>query len=640
MKIQVTILVMVAAGLVGCADSHRAVRPDGSLAYELQSDAQIVQKKAEASIHPKENYVLGQVQVRVTSEEDVRAVIDDMLVKKGLSLAVLDKIPNEPIYLMEVNSIDPVDDVVKTLKSDSRVVMAARNHVVKANEFMVNDPLAPTQWGLSNRGQEAPRALAGRAGADIGMEGVTAEGSQDVVVAIIDTGIDYLHEDLAITETVDGKSVVLPGSNIWVNPGEIPNNGINDDNNGDPKHGLTYVDDVYGYNFVARNGDPRDDQGHGTHVAGVIGALRNNFKGIVGINQKVSMMALKFLSADGGGSDFDAQLALYYVIDMKKRFPNKKFITSNSWGSAGRSSKNGDEDDFLLMAFAAASRADILNIAAAGNDNTSNRFMPHYPSNYASKLPNFISVAATNNLDQLASFSSYGYEQVQIAAPGVMIMSSVPPYLFGGTAYAAWSGTSMATPHVSGAAALLWSTQMNMSSKEVKERLLNTVDVLPQLTGSVLTAGRLNVKRAIAGIENKKVLPVIQEVPYTMESPRGSVDSVYDVMNKIEYKGAKQIQVCFKRINLEPDLDWMEVMSSDYRVRDTLSGRYEDTNWKGERMDLCTAPVLGDTVYLRLSKQGKPEGIPGFEVRSLKVVMEEPKASSNVPATDKQELTK
>ncbi len=612
----------VALALAGCAQNTSDPRST------LRSDAEIVKAKATASIHPTQKYILGQVQVELANEELLSAVIEDMSAKHGVNLSLLDKIPGEPIYLLEINSTTPVDDVIKTLSGDYRVAMAGRNNHMQAEAFRTNDPLGSTQWALNNRGQEAPRALAGKVGADIGMDGVAAEGSHDVVVAIIDTGVDYFHEDLAITEEVDGHTIVRPGSNIWINTGEIPNNDINDDNNGDETHGIQYVDDVYGYDFVGRKGDPRDDHGHGTHVAGVIGALRNNFKGIAGINQKVSIMGLKFLSAEGGGSDFDAQLALYYVMNMQKRFPNKRFITSNSWGSAGRPSTTGDKGDFLLKAFAKASKAGILNIAAAGNDSSSNRFAPHYPSNYSAQLDSFLSVAATNNLDQLASFSSYGYELVQIAAPGVLIMSTVPEYLFG-HGYEAWSGTSMATPQVSGAAALLWSQNMNASSAEIKQRLMDTTDTLPQLHGSLIGAGRLNVKKALANARNKAPREVAREIAYRLESRRASPDKTYDVLDKIEYKGAKEIQVCFERITLEPDMDWLEVMSADYRVRDMMTGRYEDTDWEDKQSDLCAAPVLGETVYLRLVKNGNPEGIPGYVVKSLKVRMPEVEATTS-----------
>ncbi|MDB5037105.1 MAG: hypothetical protein JWQ35_633, partial [Bacteriovoracaceae bacterium] len=469
--------------MAACADSSRV---------SLPPDSVIIEKQEKASVHPTDRYYLGQVQLEVGNENQLSNVMADMKVKKGIDLSLINQIPGQPIYLMEINSLEPVDSVVKALKSDRRVVAAARNHMVSVDSMAINDPLAPTQWGLQNIAQEAPHGLAGKSGADIGMDGVTAQGSYEVVVGVIDTGVDYYHEDLAITETIDGKKVILPGSNIWTNPGLVPGSGVATNVISDAVNGQSYVGDLHGYNFVSRTPDPMDDMGHGTHVSGIIGALRNNYKGIAGINQKVSLMGLKFLGADGSGSDFNAQLAIYYTIGLKNKFPDKKFILTNSWGSASRSTKNGDEDDFLLRAFARASKADILSVAAAGNDGTSNRYAPHYPANFSSKIPNFITVGATDNMDQLASFSSYGFDQVNIAAPGVLIMSTVPEALFG-VGYQAWSGTSMATPFVTGAAALVWSENLTMTASQVKERLLSTVDVLPQLHGAITTSGRLNV---------------------------------------------------------------------------------------------------------------------------------------------------
>lgn len=607
------IVLGILGGMVGCQNGKVALPPNSV----------IVQKKLEAKMHAKEKYFLGHVQVLV-AEGQLNDVILDFSSKKGIELYVLDKIVGRPIYLLEIQSEAPVPEVVKLLKEDRRVLMASPHYQVSLNTaekeestFHTNDPLLPTQWGLNNEGQEAPWALAGRKGADIGMGGVETAGSYDVVVGVIDTGIDYFHEDLAVTEMIDGVRVVMPGSNIWMNPGEISGNGINDDNNGEGN--VLFVDDVYGYNFVARTGDPRDDHGHGTHVAGVIGALRNNFIGISGMNEKVSLMALKFLDSSGSGSDFDAQAAIYYTIDLKKRFPEKKFILSNSWGSSGRDSKDGDEDDFLLMAFREAAGNDILSVAAAGNDETSNRFSPHYPANYSNKISHFITVAATNNLDHIASFSSFGFDNVQVAAPGVLIQSTVPAYTMG-VSYDAWSGTSMATPHVSGLAALLWAANPQMTGEEVKQRIINTVDILPQLKGLVSTSGRINVARALKGEENPQSLEIVREIPQVVEShrPQGSYQS--DIVTTLESPQAKEISVCFSRVDLQPDEDWIEIMGADYQVRETISGHFRNKNWKGEERELCSAPIPGGMVHIRLYNQGRSQGLQGFETTSIKVV--------------------
>lgn len=590
--------------LAACENASRVTLP---------SDQAIIEKKTTASYHPKEQYFLGQVQVMTADDSALVGVLDDLKTKQGVSASVIDRVPGHPIYLLEISSLTTVDETIKTLKADPRVAMAARNHRISLSNYRTNDAQFAAQWSLSNQGQDAPGSLAGRPGADIGMDDASTEGSYDVVVGVIDTGIDYNHEDLSITEEVDGRKVIQAGSNIWTNPGEIPGNAVNDDNNGDPKNGLDYVDDVHGYNFVGRNGDPMDDQGHGTHVSGTIGALRNNLKGVSGVVKKVSLMGLKFLDGGGSGGDFDAQLAIYYAIDMQKRFPQKKFILQNSWGAGSRSAKTGDDDDFLMFAFDDASRAGLLSVVAAGNDGTSNRFDPHYPANYSKKLSGFLTVAATNNLDQLASFSSYGFDVVQVAAPGTMILSSIPEYLYG-TGYAAWSGTSMATPHVSGVAAAVWAAHPELTADEVKKRIENTVDVLPQLHGAISTSGRVNVKRAVAGDVNIALPKIYEEIATVITSPKGDDRSTFESMTELKAEGAKEVSVCFERVNLDDGQDWIEVMGADYRVRDMMTGRYE-----ARKMEVCTAPVLGDTVYLRLVKASK-SGSQGFETKYLKVM--------------------
>ncbi len=286
-------------------------------------------------------------------------------------------------------------------------------------------------------------------------------GSHSVVVGVIDTGVDYTHPDL--------------GPNIWINPGEVASNGYDDDGNG-------YVDDVFGYDFANDDSDPFDDNGHGTHVAGTIGASGNNALGVVGVNWNVSIMALKFLEASGAGYTSSAVEAIYYAT-MMRQWGNNVRLTNNSWGGVGYSQS-------LRNAIVASADADMLFVAAAGNESSNNDKHGHYPSSY--NIANIISVAATDNQNQLAGFSNYGAKNVDIAAPGVEILSTMPS-----AEYDFLSGTSMATPHVAGVAALGWSLIPTASFADIRNALLDGVDPVNSLALYTATGGGLNAVRTL-----------------------------------------------------------------------------------------------------------------------------------------------
>ncbi len=314
-----------------------------------------------------------------------------------------------------------------------------------------NDPRFRDLWGFNqsnDRDIDAPEAW------DI------QTGKKEIIVAIIDTGIDYDHEDLK--------------ENIWLNPGESgngkENNGVDDDGNG-------FVDDYRGWNFIFDSNDPWDDNGHGTHVAGTVGAVGNNGKGVVGVNWRVSLMPLKFLDREGSGSLSDAIQAILYAAD------NGAHVMSNSWGGGGFSQALKDAIEY-------ARSKNALFVAAAGNDSNNNDRSANYPSNY--EVPNVVAVAATDRGDNLASFSNYGETTVDLAAPGVSILSCAPR-----DRYQLLSGTSMATPHVSGAAALILAQYPNLNYRQVLIRILGTVDRKSNLAGRMVTGGRLNVARAL-----------------------------------------------------------------------------------------------------------------------------------------------
>jgi thermitase len=320
-----------------------------------------------------------------------------------------------------------------------------------------NDVRFGEQWSLQNPGQND-----GKAGADIGVlrAWFKTTGSSKVVVAVLDSGVDYTHFDLM--------------HNIWVRPADMA--PYTDDELGE-------FNDLHGFNATDRWTDPMDDNGHGTHCAGIIGAEGNNGVGIAGINWNVEIMPLKFLSSTGSGSTKDAIEAINYVIDRKHKGVNVRIISA-SWGSPQRSRA-------LRDAIKKAGDEGILFVAAAGNSSDDSDKRPHFPAGY-SDLPNVISVAATDRNDQLASFSNYGAKSVQIAAPGKEILST----WLNGEFYVA-SGTSMATPEVAGVAALVLSSNPKMSVKELRDRLFNTVDKLDSLKGKVSTGGRINAAKAV-----------------------------------------------------------------------------------------------------------------------------------------------
>ncbi|MEM6470297.1 MAG: S8 family serine peptidase, partial [Planctomycetota bacterium] len=336
-----------------------------------------------------------------------------------------------------------------------------------------NDSSYTDLWGLNNGGQTG-----GTTDADIDAAEAwdITTGSRDTIVAVVDTGVDYLHPDLA--------------ANMWVNPGEVAGDGIDNDGNG-------FVDDVYGYNFVSNNGNPMDDHDHGTHVAGTIGAVANNGVGVVGVSWDVQIMAVKFLDARGGGSTGNAIAAIQYAVD------NGATISNHSWGF------NGGFSQALADAIEYARQADHLVIAAAGNGGRdrigdNNDAVPFYPGNFPNE--NLISIAATDHNDQLASFSNFGATQVDLGAPGVAILSTTRS---GG--YETFSGTSMATPHASGVAALLRSAYPGWTYDRVRDRLLDTVDPLDALQGITTTGGRLNAASAVAIDTTGPV--VVQQTP-------------------------------------------------------------------------------------------------------------------------------
>jgi subtilisin family serine protease len=369
--------------------------------------------------------------------------------------------------LAHLNSGD-VDAAIATLSKDPRVRYAEPNSVITIDS-LPNDPSFGNTWGLNNTGQTI-NFSPGTPDADIDAPEAwnVTTGSANVTVAVIDTGVDWTHPDLS--------------SQIWINPGEncsgCRNDGIDNDHNG-------FVDDWHGWDFANNDNNPTDDHGHGTHVAGTIGAAGNNGIGVAGVNWNVRIMPVKFLNAQGSGTDANAVSAVLYAAQ------NGANVMNNSWADDVYSQALAD-------AISVADQHNSLFVAAAGNDASDNDSSPTYPASY--EMPNVVAVAATDNTDNLAYFSNIGRRSVDLGAPGVDIYSTWP-----GGAYQYLSGTSMATPHVAGAAALAKAAFPSASAVGLKALLLGSVDPKPALANTTSSGGRLNVGNAVACNATPKV---------------------------------------------------------------------------------------------------------------------------------------
>jgi serine protease len=336
------------------------------------------------------NYAKDTVLVRTSSESALTLLTDYHKLFSETKKITAD------VYELRLQPQTTLADAVRLLRTVPGVIRVEPNYRIQL-AAVPNDPMFSSQWALANNQTGADiRALAAW---DINTN------ASNITVAVIDTGIDYKHSDLA--------------ANMWRNSREIPNNGLDDDGNG-------YIDDVFGYDFANNDSDPMDDHGHGTHVAGIIGAVANNGRGIAGVAWNVRLMAVKFLSSNGTGTVADAVRAIDYAVQMGAR------IINASWGGAGYSS-------ILAQAINRAENAGVLFVTAAGNNGTNNDQTPTYPASFPNT--NILAVAASDRNDNLATFSNFGPSTVHLAAPGVGILSTLP-----NDGYASWSGTSMAAP--------------------------------------------------------------------------------------------------------------------------------------------------------------------------------------------------
>jgi hypothetical protein len=381
-------------------------------------------------------------------------------------------LPLPGLQLVRLPSGSAAERARAALESSSGVLYAEPNFA-RSLQATPNDPYFGLLWGLHNTGQSVG-GTAGTADADIDAPEAwdVTTGSSATTVAIVDSGVDGDHPDLA--------------PQAWRNPGETAagreTNGVDDDQNG-------YVDDFQGWDWVAHDADPADEHGHGTHVAGTVAARGNDGQGVTGVSWRASLMPLRVLDADGEGTVADVVDA--YAYAAAEGAP----IVNASLGAPGFSFT---EYDTLR------SLPGTLFVVAAGNDGASNETDPHYPCSY--DLPNIVCVAASNNRDGLAGFSNYGATTVDLAAPGRSILSTWP----GGFAYS--SGTSMATPHVSGVAALVYSHLAGPTVADLRYALLAGVDPKPAFAGKTVTGGRLNARQSLG-------VPVPAPAPAPVPSP-------------------------------------------------------------------------------------------------------------------------
>lgn len=406
----------------------------------------------------KTGYATDRVIIKFKSNSQHKAFLKR---KKGANSVQFTKLDKSGTHLWRLNGLT-VEEAIDRFKDDSAIeyiepdykVYAIENSISRA-QIAPDDPIYSSMWALNNTGQEG-----GKADADIdapeAWETTTGDGS--VIIAVIDSGIDYEHPELV--------------ENIWSNEGEILGNDIDDDNNG-------YVDDIRGYDFFNDDSDPADDEGHGTHVAGTIAAKGNNTLGVTGVVWNAQLMAIKFLDTNGEGYTSGAIAAIQYATAMGAR------VINNSWGG-------GEYSQALFDAIQASSQTGVLFVAAAGNESSNNNNVPYYPSGY--DIDNIISVAASNRYDQLAELSNYGNKSVDLAAPGQGIVSTTR---LGD--YATMSGTSMAAPHVSGVAALVWSVDPDLDYQQVRDRVLFSSDNIPALQEVTITGARLNAQKALEG---------------------------------------------------------------------------------------------------------------------------------------------
>jgi thermitase len=465
--------------------------------------------------------------------------------------------------LVEVPAPYTSKEAIAHYEKSALVRYAEPNYKVRLLD--IQDPFWEDQWALNNTGQRE-----GTEGSDVMALAAweVFEKKRDLVVAVIDTGVDYNHPDLKQA--------------MWKNQKEIPGNGVDDDDNG-------LIDDYHGYNFYDGIADPMDDHMHGTHCSGIIAAQHNDI-GIRGLAPDVKIMPVKFLGAWGDGELENGIKAIEYALRMKAD------ILSNSWGGPPYSK-------VLDEVLKEVKERGVLFIAAAGNDHNNNDASPTYPASY--QHDNVIAVAATKPNDDIAKFSNWGLKNVHIGAPGRWVISTIP-----NNKYKTASGTSMAAPYVSAAAALVWMHRPELSYLDVKERLLSTVDHTYIMQEKVISGGRLNAYNALVNKQTER-LPedeTWEVFPYDLETPH-PYPNMANLSYKITHRGAKFIRLHFAKLETEQRVDYLGLKDGQEVMRETLSG---------DQGELWSRVIPGDTVLLNLRADSLNE-FYGFKIDKYKV---------------------
>lgn len=434
------------------------------------SPAVYAQGRSEAALSALERrpHVLNQVlvQFRFGATEDVKESLRGRVQAHVEEVVVEQERRADAKGDLELWNLPPglaVAHAVRDLERDPSIEFAEPNWIYQ-HQSTSNDPYYTngSLWGMYGGGTSPSNAFGSQA-AEAWVNNTSCSG---VYVGIIDEGLMWNHEDLA--------------GNVWTNPYD-PVDGIDNDGNG-------YVDDVRGWDFAGNDQSIYDGSGddHGTHVSGTVGARGGNGKGVAGVCWQVQLISAKFLGRNGG-TTANAVKAVNYITDLKIRHGLNIVATNNSWGGGGYSTA-------LYNAIASAGAAQILFVAAAGNSGLNIDASPYFPAAYDNA--NLISVAALDKVGNLASWSNYGATRVDLGAPGVGIWSTVPTKK-NQSAYNSYSGTSMATPHVTGTAALYAAGHPNSSASTIKGAILSTTVPTASLSGRTVTGGRLNTRAAL-----------------------------------------------------------------------------------------------------------------------------------------------